>query len=93
MRGGGYGVVGDIVVGIVGSFLGGYILMLGGVDIVPPAPGLRPGVSLDSPQQVHRQGDHDGTADPPPEGWATRRLFDVVTVPDVGRGMMAAALD
>jgi uncharacterized membrane protein YeaQ/YmgE (transglycosylase-associated protein family) len=25
MRGGGYGVVGDIVVGIVGSFLGGYI--------------------------------------------------------------------
>lgn len=25
MKGGGFGVVGDIVVGIVGSFLGGYI--------------------------------------------------------------------
>ena len=32
MRGGGYGVVGDIVVGIVGAFLGGFLASLLGIS-------------------------------------------------------------
>jgi uncharacterized membrane protein YeaQ/YmgE (transglycosylase-associated protein family) len=36
--GGGYGVIGDIVVGIVGSFLGGYIFR--GLRIAAPFHGL-----------------------------------------------------
>ena len=31
MRGGGYGVIGDIVVGIVGSLIGGFIFRLLGI--------------------------------------------------------------
>jgi len=37
MRGGGYGVVGDIIVGIVGAFIGGFLMSLlglGGSGIV-----------------------------------------------------------
>jgi uncharacterized membrane protein YeaQ/YmgE (transglycosylase-associated protein family) len=32
MRGGGYGIVGDIVVGIIGAFLGGWLFSLLGVS-------------------------------------------------------------
>jgi uncharacterized membrane protein YeaQ/YmgE (transglycosylase-associated protein family) len=32
MRGGGYGVVGDIIVGIIGAFLGGWLFSLLGVS-------------------------------------------------------------
>jgi uncharacterized membrane protein YeaQ/YmgE (transglycosylase-associated protein family) len=31
MRGGGYGLVGDIVVGIIGAFIGGFVLSLLGI--------------------------------------------------------------
>jgi uncharacterized membrane protein YeaQ/YmgE (transglycosylase-associated protein family) len=31
MRGGGYGVVGDIIVGIIGAFIGGWLISLLGV--------------------------------------------------------------
>jgi uncharacterized membrane protein YeaQ/YmgE (transglycosylase-associated protein family) len=31
MRGGGYGIVGDIIVGIIGAFIGGWIFSLFGV--------------------------------------------------------------
>lgn len=31
MRGGGYGIVGDIVVGIIGAFLGGFLASLLGI--------------------------------------------------------------
>src|SRR5579863_2214161 len=31
MRGGGYGIVGDIVVGIIGAFIGGFIASLLGI--------------------------------------------------------------
>ena len=31
MRGGGYGVVGDIIVGIVGAFIGGFLMSLLGL--------------------------------------------------------------
>jgi len=31
MRGGGYGIVGDIIVGIIGAFLGGWLFSLLGV--------------------------------------------------------------
>jgi uncharacterized membrane protein YeaQ/YmgE (transglycosylase-associated protein family) len=31
MRGGGYGVVGDIIVGIIGAFIGGWLFSLLGV--------------------------------------------------------------
>ncbi len=31
MRGGGYGIVGDIVVGIVGAFIGGFLASLVGI--------------------------------------------------------------
>ena len=31
MRGGGYGLVGDIIVGIIGAFLGGFVLTLLGI--------------------------------------------------------------
>ncbi|GAC1566391.1 MAG: hypothetical protein NVS3B14_08260 [Ktedonobacteraceae bacterium] len=31
MRGGGYGIVGDIVIGIVGAFLGGFLASLLGI--------------------------------------------------------------
>ncbi len=31
MRGGGYGMVGDIIVGIVGAFLGGFLLSVLGI--------------------------------------------------------------
>jgi len=31
MRGGGYGIVGDIIVGIVGAFLGGWLFSLLGI--------------------------------------------------------------
>jgi len=32
MKGGGYGLVGDIIVGIVGAFIGGFILSLFGLS-------------------------------------------------------------
>ncbi len=32
MRGGGYGVVGDIIVGIIGAFIGGWLFSLLGVS-------------------------------------------------------------
>jgi uncharacterized membrane protein YeaQ/YmgE (transglycosylase-associated protein family) len=32
MRGGGYGLIGDIVVGILGAFIGGFVLSLLGID-------------------------------------------------------------
>ena len=32
MRGGGYGIVGDIIVGIIGAFLGGWLFSLLGVS-------------------------------------------------------------
>ena len=31
MRGGGYGLVGDIIVGIIGAFIGGFVLTLLGI--------------------------------------------------------------
>lgn len=31
MRGGGYGVVGDIIVGIIGAFIGGFLMSLLGI--------------------------------------------------------------
>jgi uncharacterized membrane protein YeaQ/YmgE (transglycosylase-associated protein family) len=31
MRGGGYGIVGDIIVGIIGAFIGGWIFSLFGI--------------------------------------------------------------
>ena len=33
MRGGGYGILGDIVVGIVGAFLGGFLASLAGIAV------------------------------------------------------------
>ena len=34
MKGGGYGIIGDIIVGIIGAFLGGFIFsMLGGTGV------------------------------------------------------------
>jgi uncharacterized membrane protein YeaQ/YmgE (transglycosylase-associated protein family) len=33
MRGNGFGLAGDIIVGIIGSFLGGYLLRKTGVEI------------------------------------------------------------
>ena len=34
MRGGGYGLIGDMVVGVVGAFIGGWLFsMLAGVDV------------------------------------------------------------
>jgi len=32
MRGGGYGIVGDIIIGIVGAFIGGFLASLVGVS-------------------------------------------------------------
>lgn len=31
MRGGGYGIVGDIIVGIIGAFIGGFLMSLLGI--------------------------------------------------------------
>lgn len=31
MRGGGYGVVGDIIVGVIGAFIGGFLMSLLGI--------------------------------------------------------------
>ena len=31
MKGGGYGLVGDIIVGIIGAFIGGFVLSLLGI--------------------------------------------------------------
>lgn len=33
MRGGGYGIIGDIVVGIVGAFIGGFLANLAGIAV------------------------------------------------------------
>ena len=33
MRGGGFGLLGDIVVGIAGAFVGGYLLSLSGISV------------------------------------------------------------
>jgi uncharacterized membrane protein YeaQ/YmgE (transglycosylase-associated protein family) len=33
MRGGGYGILGDIIVGIVGAFIGGFLASLAGIAV------------------------------------------------------------
>ena len=48
MKGGGYGLVGDIVVGVIGAFVGGLLfsLLLPGSSVGPPEPrSVSPGCS------------------------------------------------